>query len=513
MSSVALAERSTDLVGALRRLGGKATVGDVVSATGIPRDDAEAGLKALLETHEGHLEVADSGELLYRFDPRLMVRGRESLVTRLRRGAWSAFKVGFKVWTAAMLVVYFVVFAVLLIAALTANRDNRGGWGRGRLGVGDLIFWHWMFGGRGWRRGGLYYGHRHAKRLPKDARPPFYKKVFAYLFGPDEPQPSQLQKDRSTLRLIRARNGILTTPELVEHTALPLPTAEEEMARLTGAYGGEPHVSDRGELVYGFPEVMTSAHGRVSAREPNPAWLRLEYPKALTGNDAKSDTIITLLNGFNLVAGATAPWFIFPRLGIGGPLAMLGLVIVPTVFSSLFFGIPLVRKLALRRENKRRMERNVRRLLIGLVYKRSVGAVKWVSTEDAGKHVARRLEGFEASPRQIRKALEQLAAEFDADVEVDDRGVTRYRFPAVRRSFVEAELMRRRLQLEASDPGEIVYSTADSPKEESARDLAAFDRELAAAEVDLTRYLPTPDRAGYEEDFAVVADDDALRTA
>ena len=513
MSSVAIAEHPETLVTALRRMGGLATVGDIVAATGLPRNEAEAALKRLLETHEGHLQVSDAGELLYRFDPRLMVRGREPLLTRIRDAAWSAFQVGFKVWTAAMLVVYFVVFAALLIAALTANRDNRGGWSRGRSGLGDLLFWHWMFGGRGWRRGGLYYGHRHAKRLPKEARPPFYKKVFAFLFGPDEPKPTQLQKDRSTLRLIRARNGVLTTAELVEHTGLPLPEAEEEMGRITGAYAGEPTVSDQGEIVYAFPEVMSSAHGPVSAREPNPAWLRLEYPKELTGNDRKSDAVIAAMNGFNLLAGLTAPWFIFPRLGITGPLAFLGLVAVPTVFSSLFFGIPLVRRWALKRENKKRMLRNVRRLLIGLVYKRSIGTVTWVSVDDAVRHVSNKLESFDPSPRQIRRELETLAAEFDADVEVDDKGVARYRFPNIRTSFVEGELVRRRLALEKGDIGEIVYDSGDSSAEASARDMAAFDRELASAEIDLSRYLPAPDRVGFEEDFAVVAEDDRRRSA
>ena len=511
MTTIALAERQGDLVSALRRQGGRVTLGDVVAATGLPRDEAESALKSLLETHQGHLEVSDSGELLYRFDPKLMVRGAESFLTRLKRASWSAFQVGFKVWTAAMLVVYFVVFAALLIAALTANRDSRGGWGRGRGALGDFLFWHWMFGGRGWRRGGLYYGHRHAKRLPKDAQPPFYKKVFAFLFGPDEPKPTQLQKDRSTVRLIRARNGVLTTAELVEHTGLPLPEAEEEMGRLTGAYAGEPLVSPKGEVVYAFPELMTSAHGKVTAREPNPAWLRLEYPKELTGNDRKSDTIIAMMNGFNLLMGVTAPAFLFPRLGLGGPLAFLGLVAIPTVFSSLFFGIPLLRRWGLKRENKRRALRNVRRLLVGLVYKRSIGAVRWISTADAERHVARGLKGFEATPKQIRKALEELAAEFDADVEVDDRGTTRYRFPAIRASFVEGELTRRQLKLEEGDLGEIVYSTADTSAEATERDLASFDRELAAAEVDLGRYLPSPDKVGYEEDFALVANEEPRR--
>ncbi|MGI9626240.1 MAG: hypothetical protein ACR2QM_05335 [Longimicrobiales bacterium] len=509
MSSTALATRpDSGLTGALRRLDGRGTLGDVVSATGLSMAEAETALKQLLETHRGHLEVSDSGELVYQFDPAVMVRGKEGFLTRLKRRSWSLFKAGFKVWTATMLVVYFVVFVGLAIAALTANRDNRGGFGRGRGGISDLLFWHWMFGGRRWRRGGLYYGHRHAKRLPKEAQPPFYKKVFAFLFGPDEPKPTQLQKDRSLVKLIRARSGVLTSTELVEHTGLPLPEADEEMGRLTGAYGGEPIVSDKGEIVYAFPELMTSAHSKVAVREPNPAWLRLEYPKELTGNDKKSDTLIAAMNGFNLLAGLSAPALIFPRLGIGGPLAVLGLVAVPTVFSSLFFGIPLFRRWGLKRENKKRMKRNVRKLLIGLVYKRSVGAVRWISADDATKHVTARLKGFDTSPKHITKELEKLASEFNADVDVDEAGEVRYRFPDVRESFVEGELVRRQLQLENKELGEIVYDTADTSVEGSEKDLAAFDRELASAQIDLSKYLPSPDKVGFEEDFALVDDDE-----
>jgi hypothetical protein len=219
------------------------------------------------------------------------------------------------------------------------------------------------------------------------------------------------------------------------------------------------------------------------------------------------------MNGFNLLAAVTAPWFIFPRLGLGGMGALVGLVAVPTVFSSLFFGIPLVRRWALKRENKKRMLRNVRKLLIGLVYKRSMGAVEWLAVDDAIEHVTRRLEAFQPKPKQIRKELETLAAEFDADVEVDDAGRTRYRFPNIRASFVEGEMIRRRLALEEGDIGEIVYDSGDSTSEASARDMAAFDRELASAEIDLSRYLPSPDRVGYEEDFALVVEDGQRRSA
>ena len=496
----------------LRRLRGRATLGDVVSATGMPEHEAETALKGRLETLRGHLEVSDSGDLLYRFDPRLIARNREPFGVRLRRAAWSAFKTAFKVWTAVMLVVYFVVFVVLIIAAMAANRDDRGfGGRRGGLGLGDFFLLHWLLGGRGWHRGSLYYGHRHARRLPKNAQPPFYKKVFAFIFGPEEPRPTQAQKDRSVLRLIRARKGVLTTAELVEHSALPVDGAREEMGRLTGAYGGDPRVSDGGEVVYAFPGLMKSAHGKVRATEPNPAWMRLEYPRKLTGNSGGANFGIGAMNGFNLLAGSVIGLGLGVETAVVGagaadPLIFFGLGVVPVTYSSLFFAIPMLRSLALGRENRARLRRNVRRLLLGLVYGRSVGTVRWLSVADAIRHVQTRLKDQQVSGRLVTDELGRLASEFDAEVEADDGGF-RYRFPAIRETFVEAELARRSLRLEDQKLGPIVYSTSDTAVEASRRDAEAFDRELARAEVDLSRYLPSPGGVGYEEDFEVVMDE------
>ncbi|WP_419858450.1 hypothetical protein [Candidatus Palauibacter irciniicola] len=494
------------VISALRGLQGRATLGDVVSATGLPDHEAEVALRSLLETRRGHLEVSDSGDLLYRFDPRLIERDAEPFRARFRRVAWSAFKVGFKIWTAVMLVAYFVVFVLLLIALLTANRDGRGSGGRRGFSLGDFFILHWLLGGRGWDRRGLYYGDSHARRLPKDARPPFYKKVFAFIFGPEEPRPTQLQKDRTVIQLIQARKGVLTSSELIEHTGLPIDDAVEEMGRLTGAYGGDPRVSDAGEVVYAFPELMRSAHGKVRAREPKPAWMRLEYPKKLTGNSGGANVGIGAMNGFNLAMASV--------LGLPSsfdPVMFYGLGVIPFTFSSLFFAIPIARSLALRGENRARMRRNVRRLLVGLVYARSVGTVRWVAAGDAIRHVTRTLEERQVPPKLILAELERLAAEFGAEVEAGDEGFA-YRFPAIRATFVEAEFMRRRLKLQDQRLGPIVYATSDTAAEASRRDMAAFDRELEGARLDLSGYLPSPTRTGFEEDFEVVMDPATART-
>lgn len=515
MSTLALAERKADIMASLRRLDGRGTVGDVVADSGLPADDVRAALKSLLESHRGHLAVADSGELLYEFDPALIERGTEPFLARAKRAVTRGVTAAFKVWIVVMLVVYFVVFVVLVIAALIASQrgnDSRGGgWGGGRgrshgHGLPNLWFWYWIWGPR-WRIGRPYYGHRWERTLPSDDKVPFYKKVFAFVFGPDRPRPTQKQLDRGKLRLIRARNGVITTAELVQHTGSRFDEADEEMARLLGAYDGEATVSPDGELVYAFPGLVKSVQGR-DVREPNPAWMRLEPPLELTGNTAGANAAVIGMNAFTLVAASTAPWFIFPRLGLGGPAAFFGLVIVPVVFSVLFFAGPLVRMGGVALENRRRASRNVRRVLLGLVYRRTLEEGAPITIDEATHFVKSRLD-TPVKRSTIDRLLHELATELDAEVDATPDGGLSFAFPALRVQVAAGALVRERLALHEGDLGDIVFSTADDAEEATERDLAAFDRQLEG-EPDLDRYLPRVDRVDFEDDFELVAFDEEL---
>jgi hypothetical protein len=538
---LAVAEPNTDILSAIRRLQGKATVGDVVAATGLATDRVNQGLKDLLESHHGHLAVSDKGELLYEFDPRLMERGRESIWTRFKRSAWSLFTRAFKAWIVMMLVVYFVVFVVLVVLALFANRDDsRGGWGGGRgrggrrgggLAIPDLWFWYWIWGPR-WYIGRPYYGHRWERTLDKEDKVPFYKKVFAFVFGPDRPRPTQQQLDRSTLRLIRTRRGVITTADLVEHTGLPWRDAEDEMGRLVGAYAGEAMVTPGGEVAYAFPELMMSAHGHAGGRVPDPAWMRLEYPDELTGNTASANAAVAGINAFNLVAAVTAPWFIFPRLHIGGQLAWVFLVFVPVVFSLSFFAVPGLRMLAVKWENRRRLRRNVRRVLLGYVYRETLEKDRGIRLDEATRHVASLLKDVAVPAAAVEKELHRVAVELDAEVSPAADGQLVFRFPALRRQVAEGEVLRRRLALDRRDMGDIVYSTSDDSVTDSERELKAFDKELAASRGDVAQakpagsgsdvagaqateplfagYLPPADQIAYEDVFELVAFDEEM---
>lgn len=515
MSSLARAETTSTLLASLRRLDGRATAGDVVADTGLSGDDVRAGLKALLESHRGHLAVSGSGELVYDFDPALIERGSEPLLARVARKLKRGLTAAFKAWIVVMLVVYFVVFVVLVVAALVAGQrgnDSRGGgWSRGRHRGGfhiNPVFWYWIWGPR-WRLGRPYYGHRWERTLGTEDRVPFYKKVFAFVFGPDRPRPTREQLDRAKLRLIRARAGVLTTAELVEHAGSTFDEAEEEMARLLGAYDGEAVVSPAGELVYAFPDLMSTVRGGRMPTEPKPAWLRLEPPRELTGNTAGANAVIVGMNAFTLVAAATAPWFIFPRLGLSGTAAWVGLVVVPVVFSVVFFAGPLIRMAGVHMENRRRGRRNVRRVLLGHVFRQALEGER-VGVARAHAFVASKLTDRAISRDEVEDILAALATELEADVTVLENGEVHYDFEAIPRQLSAGEAVRTRLRLDERSVDRIVFSTADDAEAADARDMDLFDRALAEGGPEVGGRLPEVDRVDYEHDFELVAFDEEL---
>jgi len=257
--------------------------------------------------------------------------------------------------------------------------------------------------------------------------------------------------------------------------------------------------------------VMASVEGKKKVRTPNPSWMRLEYAQELTGNTAKANAVVIGINTFTLTAAATSPWFIFPRLGLGGPAAFVGLVLVPVVFSVLFFAGPLVRMVGVKMENRRREARNIRRVLLGLVYDRALGSGQAISVDEAFDFVGARLEKQVVRRGEVESVLHDLAAELDADVSPGEDGVLRFTFDAIRAQFAASEVVRRKLRLENRRLGDIVFSTSDSAEESTDRELALFDRQLDGGDVDLDRYLPTIDRIDFEDDYEIVAFDDELK--
>src|SRR5690606_16504078 len=164
--------------------------------------------------------------------------------------------------------------------------------------------------------------------------------------------------------------------------------------------------------------------------------------------------------------------------------ATIGLVIIPLIFSLLFFAVPAIRTLGVKRENKRRHAKNIRKLVLKEVFEASQPPGETVVADNVVNTVNRSLKQIktEGEPAMVTDTMRQTVAEFDADIDIDDSGRELYKFPTVTRAFLESQQVRDKLALERQKLGDIVFSSADTQEEADARDLRVFEKELAGSE-------------------------------
>ena len=189
--------------------------------------------------------------------------------------------------------------------------------------------------------------------------------------------------------------------------------------------------------------------------------------------------------------------------------AWVGLVLIPVVYSVLFFAGPLVRMVGVKLENRRRAGRNVRRVLLGLVYDRGLRGAS-VTAPEAHDFVAKRLPDQVVPRADVDGALRELAAEFEADVTPREDGELEYTFSSVRAQFTASESVRRTLRLDERELGDIVFDTGDTGEEAGEREGRLFDRALSGEDANLSGYLPSLDRVDFEDDHEIVAFDEEL---
>ncbi len=434
------------MMAALRGRGAKLTRADEIVASGLPDDEAGRALTVLLKDYRSHLSATESGELLYEFDPTFARRDAVAWRERsaaLGRKLWNAFAFLFKLTIVATLVGYFALFVAMMVAFIFArsgsnDRDDDGG----GFGLGGL-FWFW-----GWDLGSDGYGARpRARFAPRTARTPFYKKVFAFVFGPPQPSVDPLQEEKRIVAYIRAQRGRVAAVDLVRLMGWSFPRAEEETTRLMVDYGGEPEVSEDGVVVYVFKDLRkTAGH---AGEGISLFWdsERIEVSPPLTGNAAETNALIGVFNGFNLLA----PFWIVPafesRLHVSLASWQFLFWDFPLAFSALFFAVPAGRWIKARLEARRRRTRNDRRRLMGRIF--------------AGSG-ARPREALAPTP-ELASLLDRELVSLGGDIapEPDDRGRVLYTFPRIDEETAAVAQARAAAPGAEQDAGAVVFSSAD----------------------------------------------------
>lgn len=384
----------TAVMEAVEKLNYRVTIGDVAAQSGLDLNTAQREILALASETGGNIQVAESGEVAYKFAPDfrqiLVSRSFWLQVKESLKGVWKWVFYAIRISFGILLIVSILIVVLGIIAATIAlnsqksgnDRDDRRSDNRG--GGGGFFFlggWGNPFGNPFIMFAPNYYEPQRLRQRDPDEMN-FLESVFSFLFGDGNPNADLDERRwREIASMIRSHNGVVIAEQIAPYL--------DETSRLEGdeyfvipvlsKFNGFPEVSDAGTLAYKFPELQKVASERKA--KTSGAYLQEKIWKFSQAPQGKIALSIGLGVFYLVSALVLSNLLQNPRLAItlnsGG---FLGLVNASMGFllgyAVLFLSTPAVRYFVLQYLNGGISDRN---------QKRSVNAQKLQNPSDALK--------------------------------------------------------------------------------------------------------------------------------
>ncbi|WP_414625295.1 hypothetical protein [Calothrix sp. CCY 0018] len=359
------------IVQAVEKLNYRVTVGDVATQAGLNIEMANQGLLALATDAGGHLQVAETGDIVYLF-PRNFRNVLQSKYFKLQLQEWwnKVWKILFYLIRISFGIVLIasialITIAITMILASLSDRDDDGGGGFGG-GIGFFYFpdLFWFFSPN-YNTG--YRSHGSGRRQREKSDLNFLEAVFSFLFGDGNPN-ANLQERRwqEIATVIRNNDGAVVaeqiTPYLDDIGETYQQEYEDYMLPVLTKFNGKPAVSPEGEIVYSFPELQVTAKQKNS--QSIPAFLR-EFSWRFSKATSSQVMLSAGLGGVNLIGALMLGSLL--RDGtvaaqVGGLVAFAqGIYWLLLAYGIGFLGIPLIRYFWIQWRNQKISDRNSQR--------------------------------------------------------------------------------------------------------------------------------------------------------
>ena len=265
---------STALLKAIAACGSTATAADVAAEAGLEISETRRQLLNLARLVGAELQVSEDGELLFVFEePGALRRSlRASSVRQRAKDAWTTasppifwlLRASFGIGLLASLALVTTAITVLASSKddSSSSRSTMPTLG-GLWGPSPLDFLYYSTRPYG------YYGY-----YEPTGEKGFLQSCFSLLFGDGDPNAALPQRtSAAAAAFIRANGGAVTAEQLAPILAPEVdpqradedamrpgaPVSEPWMLPILVQFNGEPVVTDDGDLIYVFPELMSTA--------------------------------------------------------------------------------------------------------------------------------------------------------------------------------------------------------------------------------------------------------------
>ncbi|MDR2072005.1 MAG: hypothetical protein LBP60_01040 [Spirochaetaceae bacterium] len=468
-------------IAALKKQRGGVTVGDMAAITALPFHCIRNLLSRAAAEYNGRLEVGNSGEIFYSFPRGFVSRYRglgpacsrffEKTLTVLK----SFFAAAFKVWIAVMLAGYFILFVFITLAFLCAiiaanvfsntsrkNQRYSGGLTGAHFRLLNGIFRFWFYKTLLDPGAPPVRGPGHPKN--SDTRP-LYKKVFSFVFGEGEPNKDWEKTEAlGIIDYLRRKNGLIALPEFVILSGLEIQQAEQKILSYCVNYGGMPEATGEGTVVYRFDSLLVPGNKRASSSGDGFS-APSKKPWKFSLNTHKTNRNFGLINLVNLGFGSYFLYYILNPVAAGtssfsgpfyfvyrsllflnaNPLLVIGvgLGIIPVLFSLLFWAVPALRAIGIKKKNAAIDLENQRKKGFSTVWNSPLEV-----TGDTFK-----------DPQKADRFIKEIGAYSIPDVTIDPRGRPVYIFKGLEEERQALERYRKEVERNRENPGAIVFDS------------------------------------------------------
>ena len=270
------------IMNSVEELNYRVTVGDVAAKAGLELNATQQGLLALASEGGGHLQVADSGEIVFLF-PRNFRAILRNKFLRLRLQEWGQkiwrvifylIRISFGILLLVSILIMMIAIAIIIIG-LSSSRDgnNNSSSRRSSHGGGFLffprfffspdIFWLFHFNHYQPRQYQRQYQQGRVTSSQASDQMNFLESVFSFLFGDGNPNANleerRWQKIGST---IRQQGGAVVGEQILPYLDQLTPSSVEEedyVLPVLNRFNGYPQVTPQGQIIYSFPELQVTA--------------------------------------------------------------------------------------------------------------------------------------------------------------------------------------------------------------------------------------------------------------
>lgn len=254
------------IIKSVEQLNYRVTVGDVAAQSGLELNFAQQGLLALASEAGGHLQVAESGDVVYLFPKnfRSILRNKhwqlrwQKTWEKVWRVLFYLIRISFGIILIASIALMLVAILAIVVAMNSSSDDREGGnrgFGGGfyflpRFWLGD-IFW-WFDPGYNRRR-------RQRRRQTGNYQMNFLESVFSFLFGDGNPNADlEAYRWQAIGTVIQSNKGAVVGEQIAPYVD-EVDRDEDYMIPVLSRFNGYPEVSPQGEIIYYFPELQVRA--------------------------------------------------------------------------------------------------------------------------------------------------------------------------------------------------------------------------------------------------------------